>query len=136
MINDIKRDITLDLIQEAVHELIAKKVGKSIEELSMRFSVESVDSCNSVDTGMQKFLGTVFKGRCQLVVNASQYSDEDNSFQDYRSDVLTNPSWLDLAVCFEKSISVTGDISHIYFEDFSEGGDIDGVRQLVAFAGS
>jgi hypothetical protein len=129
-----ERDLMLDLIREAVHDLIAKHAGKSIDELDARFSVEAVDTCRTVDEGVRKFLTPAYKGRCQLVVNASQF--KGGGFKDYRSEVMSNPSWLDLAVSFEKSIGVTGDISHIYFEDFSPAGEINGVQQLVAFAGS
>ncbi len=49
---------------------------------------------------------------------------EDNFFggpwsKAYRSDVLTNPTWLQLTVCANASIIATNDKHHCFFEGFT-----------------
>jgi hypothetical protein len=43
----------------------------------------------------------------------------------YVSPVLNDPCWIDLAVCANAAVHVTGDTTHRYFEDISRVEDYD-----------
>ena len=65
---------------------------------------------------------------------AGGYPDES---EDYFSPVLTNPTWLDLAVAANEMIRTTGDFDHCFFEDFKIiGVNVNGVQAVDLFMGS
>lgn len=58
-----------------------------------------------------------YKGKCRVHVEASQYFGGEDS-QSYLSRVIKNPTWGTLYKHAKKSMDVTKDTHHIFFEDF------------------
>jgi hypothetical protein len=56
------------------------------------------------------------KGKVVLIRKRSDYFGGDQA-QDYRSEVLKNPTWLQVAVCANASVPVTRDFHHLYLND-------------------
>ena len=53
------------------------------------------------------------KGRCILVCDSDHDEPEHG---DYQSDVVENPTWLDMCVLMDAMIQRTGDFHHVYLE--------------------
>ena len=57
--------------------------------------------------------------------------------KDYQSEVLENPTWLDVAVAADEMIRTTGDRHHIYLESIHPMNEkIDGVKVYEFWMGS
>lgn len=57
--------------------------------------------------------------------------------KDYQSEVMENPTWLDVAVAANKMIQVTGDYHHVFLEDvYKTNYEIDGVPVYYLSMGS
>lgn len=67
------------------------------------------------------------EGKVILVAGADDFWG-DNESVDYQSEVLTNPSWLDVSVCADKMIHTVRDLHHVFLENiYDSGKKIDGV---------
>ena len=57
------------------------------------------------------------KGRVQFFLDYESFWGEG---KDYLSDVITDPTWLDVAYLADEMIRVTGDGHHVFLEDIRE----------------
>lgn len=85
------------------------------------------------DYRSNNLLDIAIKGRCQFVEQGIVRDDEDaerlyNRYlfgdmpaglrRDYKSEILTDPTWLELCVCANDMINTIGDNHHIFLEGF------------------
>lgn len=54
------------------------------------------------------------EGKAVLVAPFDEFWADEG--EDYRSEVVENPTWLDLAVLADEAINTTGDYHHHFFE--------------------
>lgn len=67
------------------------------------------------------------EGKVILQGIADCWGDEDS--EDYTSEVLENPTWLDVSVRADKMIHMTGDFHHVFLEAvYDSEQTIDGVK--------
>ena len=74
-------------------------------------------------------------GRCVLYRPANDYFGGPRS-KDYVSDVLANPTWLEVAVCANAAIRRTRDRHHVFLEGLEYCGDEGGVPVYEIVMGS
>lgn len=117
--------------QDLIQGFIAQHIGVKPEELESIFCVERVTESDDVGAA---FNSVAHPGRCQVVVTPADYGNSTS--RTYRSEILTDPTWLDIAKAFEASLAVTGDSDHRFLELVDAKGAIDGITQLEVFAGS
>ena len=85
----------------------------------------------SVDKPMNE---VAIEGKAILVSDYDNFWGEGGN---YRSDVVENPTWLDLALLADTAIRTTGDTHHQFFENIREvGEDTDGVSVYRFIMGS
>ena len=70
------------------------------------------------------------KGRVVLTRPGNNYRDCGPPGEDYRSRVLVNPTWLEVAVCVNESIAVTKNYRHVYFDCLRQEGREPGVEAV------
>ena len=56
--------------------------------------------------------------------------------KDWESEVMHDPTWLDLTIVANQVIRLTRDYRHVYFECFSVSESDDGIQRLSLFMGS
>ena len=78
------------------------------------------------------------KGKGRIVVKVSDYSplDRDKTFRDYESEVLTNPTWVDLLPILVDQGNTTHDFVHIYQEGIQKRYRKDGITYCSFVLGS
>lgn len=54
----------------------------------------------------------------------------------WKSDVLENPTWMDVAVCADAMITATGDLHHVFLEGVKLVETVDGVQIMELVMGS
>jgi hypothetical protein len=98
---------------EAPHKAINERIGK---ERAVFYSVDA--DMNDI----------AFEGKGVLEEKFDGFWSEDG--KDYRSVVVENPTWLDLAVLADEAIRATGDYHHSFFEGirFYNEKTVDGVN--------
>ena len=63
------------------------------------------------------------------------WGDEDS--EEYTSEVLENPTWLDVSICADKMIHAVGDFHHVFLEAVCDSGrTVDGVPVYHFLMGS
>lgn len=72
-------------------------------------------------------------GRVRFVCKHDPFFGEG---EDYRSDVLENPTWLQVVGCANDMVATTGDEHHIYLEELSELGEEESVMCYELWMGS
>lgn len=117
--------------QDLIQSIIAQSIGVKPDALASTFCVERVTEADDVEAA---FNSIAYPGRCQLVIAPADYGNTASST--YKSEILTDPTWLDIAKAFEASLAVTGDSDHRFLESVDAKGAIDGITQLEVFAGS
>ena len=75
------------------------------------------------------------EGKVILVGHADDFFGGSKS-KDYRSDILENPTWLQVAVCANKMIKRTRDTHHCFLEGLTRIGEEDGIQVYEFFMGS
>lgn len=121
-----------DAIYDAVHKRIAQAVGVSQGRLRQFFCVETVVDVADPATALAALEQVAIPGRCRMVIDPYTFGRGVV----YKGKPLDSPTWLDLAVDFERSFDVTGDLHHHFLERVGPGKTVDGVNQLFVFAGS
>ena len=56
--------------------------------------------------------------------------------EDYQSEIVENPTWLQICVLFSDSVSKTKDFHHVYLEGITEKSNIDGIPCYEFLTGS
>jgi len=66
----------------------------------------------------------VVEGRIKIVTKHQSFFGcmSEEVREDYKSEILTNPTWLDLCLCANDMINCTGDNHHIFLEDVHRTG--------------
>ena len=72
-------------------------------------------------------------GKVKVVAPATWCNDAG---ENYESDILESPTYLELAVLANESIKVTGDRHHIFFEGVLVRREEDGVKIVEMYFGS
>ena len=71
------------------------------------------------------------EGNVQVIDYRNPSAQYPTESKDYIGPVLTNPTWLDLAVQAECMILATGDTDHRFLEDYEKVDGFDGYDPLV-----
>lgn len=120
----------LDAVIGPIHDAIARAAGKTPRSLRMQLFLNPMYDAPDKAAALAALNTVAFSGPCQLVVTPGPFGKV------YRSRVLHNPTWLDLAVDFEFSMDGTGDTTHYALETITPRGPRKGNLQLHVFAGS
>jgi hypothetical protein len=92
----------------AIHEKIQESLGTDVERLVYYSAYKTKNDLpvNNINT-------VAFKGKAILV---AKHDDFWGDGSDYESDVVKNPTWLQIAVLANAMIQTTGDFHHQFLE--------------------
>lgn len=84
----------------------------------------------AVWSGPGDITDVAIEGRCVIVDFTDSYWARHRDGKDYRSAVMTDPTWEDLMVVANEVIRTTGDWHHVFLETIAEVKDPD-LQQLA-----
>ena len=113
-------DLKMDQIEKRVQEAVEKSGQKKCR---VQYSAyESDDNGDPIDN-LDQIAAT---GKVVLVREANDFFGGEDS-EDYKSEVLENPTWLQVCVRANKMMKVVRDRHHVYLEGLTKEKEEDGV---------
>jgi hypothetical protein len=109
-------------------EAIQARVEKAVKgECFVEFS-----ACEEDDDGVpvDNLDEVAWEGRCRFVQEGETFFGNGKG---YRSEVLENPTWLQVAVLANEMIKATGDEHHVFLESVDDTGEEEGGVAIVEF---
>lgn len=99
---------------------------KIVSRLGDKYHVSySAYKSDALDVPIDNLDEVAIEGQAILVCD-SDY--DEGEYGDYQSDIVENPTWLDMCVLMDAMIQRTGDFHHVYLEGINETEmEIDGV---------
>lgn len=101
------------------HDTIDERVEKAVKAAGMTevLVCYSAYDMDEDDEPIDNLNEVAVEGRVRLVGFNDEFWGEG---KDYQSEILENPTWLQVTVCANKMIEVTGDQHHAFLEGLSK----------------
>jgi hypothetical protein len=115
-----------DAIEDRI-EVVLQAKGQ--EKIVLYSSYDEDDEDNPVDNLDE----VAAKGK---VIFVCKYDGFWGEGKDYRSEVLKNPTWMQVALCANEMIKTTGDQHHVFLEGIQKIKEEDGVSIYKFLMGS
>ena len=72
------------------------------------------------------------KGRVRMIERVDAFWTADETARDYRSEILVDPTWLDISIAANYMINTVRDFHHIFLENIREvGGDLEDAQTVM-----
>ena len=100
----------------AASDAISERIAGHIFDVDEKNNVMTYSAYKSDDRGVPiDNLDEVAVEGNIIITQLSDYKGEDD-YDDYESEIVENPTWLDICVLFNRAVEQTGDFHHIFLE--------------------
>lgn len=109
---------------DEIHQIVRNRIGDPVHVI---YAANPWIGNENEAMPVNNLNDIAIEGECRVRLFASPYWGNG---EDYISEVLENPTWLDLCVCANEAIVTTDDFHHTFFEGVFEVEDGSRIFEL------